>query len=230
MIRATSLYNRVMLFDLLYPFYKKTKKQTENIFKSRFHCSLRGISFTSVSNSKLDMFLSFVQDIKTMRDQITRVKGTDRVPILLVGNKVDLESQREVMKRPFLYDIHEYVVKWRNGSRILALRPRENRCERWFISITEGILRFKIYFVQLKSHSTFSIAGSHRGGNGPGSDLGLRLRRIQRQESDQRQRGVCRDRARDEPQAHGEGQRDRVYVLRHILVQRQNNISSINWC
>lgn len=36
------------------------------------------------------------QDIKTMRDQITRVKGTERVPILLVGNKVDLECQREV--------------------------------------------------------------------------------------------------------------------------------------
>jgi hypothetical protein len=31
-----------------------------------------------------------------MRDQIVRVKGTDRVPILLVGNKVDLDSQREV--------------------------------------------------------------------------------------------------------------------------------------
>merc|ERR1711918_339586 len=36
------------------------------------------------------------QDIKTMRDQIVRVKGCERVPILLVGNKVDLESQREV--------------------------------------------------------------------------------------------------------------------------------------
>jgi len=36
------------------------------------------------------------QDIKTMREQITRVKGTDRVPLLLVGNKVDLEHQREV--------------------------------------------------------------------------------------------------------------------------------------
>ena len=36
------------------------------------------------------------QDIKTMRDQIVRVKGSERVPILLVGNKVDLESQREV--------------------------------------------------------------------------------------------------------------------------------------
>lgn len=31
-----------------------------------------------------------------MREQIIRVKGQDRVPILLVGNKVDLEPQREV--------------------------------------------------------------------------------------------------------------------------------------
>jgi Ras-related protein Rap-2C len=35
-------------------------------------------------------------DIKSMRDQITRVKGTDRVPILLVGNKKDMDSLREV--------------------------------------------------------------------------------------------------------------------------------------
>ena len=31
-----------------------------------------------------------------MREQIGRVKGRDRVPMLLVGNKVDLAGQREV--------------------------------------------------------------------------------------------------------------------------------------
>ena len=36
------------------------------------------------------------QDIKNMKEQIARVKGSDRVPIMLVGNKVDLENQREV--------------------------------------------------------------------------------------------------------------------------------------
>jgi Ras-related protein Rap-2C len=36
------------------------------------------------------------QDIKTMKEQIVRVKGNDKVPILLVGNKVDLDHQREV--------------------------------------------------------------------------------------------------------------------------------------
>lgn len=40
--------------------------------------------------------LQTFQDIKTMKDQIVRVKGTERVPILLVGNKCDLEHQREV--------------------------------------------------------------------------------------------------------------------------------------
>jgi len=36
------------------------------------------------------------QDIKHMRDQVVRVKGTEKVPILLVGNKVDMETHREV--------------------------------------------------------------------------------------------------------------------------------------
>ena len=31
-----------------------------------------------------------------MKDQIIRVKGIDRVPMVLVGNKSDLEHQREV--------------------------------------------------------------------------------------------------------------------------------------
>lgn len=36
------------------------------------------------------------QDIRPMKELITRVKGTERVPILLVANKVDLDHQREV--------------------------------------------------------------------------------------------------------------------------------------
>ena len=35
-------------------------------------------------------------DIKSMRDQIVRVKGTEKVPVVLVGNKADLAHQREV--------------------------------------------------------------------------------------------------------------------------------------
>ncbi|XP_026524753.1 ras-related protein Rap-2a [Pseudonaja textilis] len=36
------------------------------------------------------------QDIRPMRDQIIRVKRYEKVPVILVGNKVDLENEREV--------------------------------------------------------------------------------------------------------------------------------------
>jgi len=40
--------------------------------------------------------LQTFQDIRTMKDSIMRVKGTDRVPMILVGNKCDMNHQREV--------------------------------------------------------------------------------------------------------------------------------------
>ncbi|KAE8285816.1 Ras-related protein Rap-2a RbBP-30 Precursor [Larimichthys crocea] len=35
------------------------------------------------------------QDIRPMRDQIVRVKRFEKVPLILVGNKVDLESEQQ---------------------------------------------------------------------------------------------------------------------------------------
>ncbi|CAF4907046.1 unnamed protein product [Rotaria sp. Silwood2] len=35
-------------------------------------------------------------DIRTIREQILRVKGTDNVPICLIGNKCDASLQRQV--------------------------------------------------------------------------------------------------------------------------------------
>ncbi|XP_022288484.1 ras-related protein Rap-2c-like [Crassostrea virginica] len=40
--------------------------------------------------------LQTFQDIKTMKEQIIRVKGIENIPMILVGNKADLEHQREV--------------------------------------------------------------------------------------------------------------------------------------
>ncbi|XP_017786099.1 PREDICTED: ras-related protein Rap-2b [Nicrophorus vespilloides] len=48
------------------------------------------------------------QDIRTMKELITRVKGTERVPILLVANKVDLEHQREVT----IQDGNSLATQW----------------------------------------------------------------------------------------------------------------------
>ncbi|KAK3592216.1 hypothetical protein CHS0354_037373 [Potamilus streckersoni] len=40
--------------------------------------------------------LQTFQDINTLKEQIIRVKGIDKIPMILVGNKSDLEHQREV--------------------------------------------------------------------------------------------------------------------------------------
>ncbi|KAK2109278.1 hypothetical protein P7K49_014443 [Saguinus oedipus] len=50
---------------------------------------------TRASSSSTTSSTSF-QDIKPMRDQIIRLKQYEKVPVILVGNKVDLESEREV--------------------------------------------------------------------------------------------------------------------------------------
>lgn len=41
-------------------------------------------------------FLISFQDISSMKNVISRVKGNQPAPILLVANKLDLERQREV--------------------------------------------------------------------------------------------------------------------------------------
>lgn len=40
--------------------------------------------------------LQTFQDIRTMKEQIVRVKGLENIPMILVGNKADLDHQREV--------------------------------------------------------------------------------------------------------------------------------------
>lgn len=61
------------------------------------------------------------QDIKGMKEQIVRVKGTDRVPILLVANKVDLEHQREVQ-------FHDGLALSRLWSCPFIEASAKNRC------------------------------------------------------------------------------------------------------
>ncbi|GFQ96987.1 ras-related protein Rap-2a [Trichonephila clavata] len=77
------------------------------------------------------------QDIKNMKEQIMRVKNTERVPILLVGNKVDLENQRELEKSKIIavvlfFDSHKiqnrqllYFLLWTNGLMLLLERSTE---------------------------------------------------------------------------------------------------------
>lgn len=59
------------------------------------HCaSATNSTWFSGETTLISLFI--FQDIRPMRDQIVRVKRFEKVPLILVGNKVDLESEREV--------------------------------------------------------------------------------------------------------------------------------------
>ena len=92
-------------------------------------------------------------DIRHMKDQIIRVKsGYDRVPILLVGNKVDLEHQREVSFGegreladawgcPFVetsaknrHNVNEVFAEVVREMSLNSVKGKRNYCCNWFDS------------------------------------------------------------------------------------------------
>uniref|UniRef100_A0A673V359 RAP2C, member of RAS oncogene family n=1 Tax=Suricata suricatta TaxID=37032 RepID=A0A673V359_SURSU len=56
-----------------------------------------GLIAAALSPGEIEPNCPLATDIKPMRDQIVRVKRYEKVPLILVGNKVDLEPEREVM-------------------------------------------------------------------------------------------------------------------------------------
>lgn len=79
---------------------------TATVFFARAFCKQCTSSFISTTTTKNSekltiIYLGFVcfnsqQDISNMKNVISRVKGSQPAPILLVANKLDLECQREV--------------------------------------------------------------------------------------------------------------------------------------
>lgn len=71
---------------------------TEYNYSGLLIISPRAVNSQHFSSTKLIQVvpLFMFQDIRPMRDQIVRVKRFEKVPLILVGNKVDLESEREV--------------------------------------------------------------------------------------------------------------------------------------
>lgn len=124
------------------------------------------------------------QDIKTMKEQITRVKGTDRVPILLVGNKAGPTERHSSQVFYFL----SFLV----NQKIPSPTAR----------YTNVLCFERGYYCHIFLEGGFGEpeGSAHCGRDGAGADLGLLVHRKQRQKQDQRQRGVCRDCPRDEPE------------------------------
>lgn len=70
---------------------------------------------------------SSMNEIEMLREEITRIKDDDNVPIVIVGNKADLEEQRSVPRqRAFacsqMWDAPYYETSARTRSELMMSR------------------------------------------------------------------------------------------------------------
>ena len=72
------------------------------------------------------------------REHILRVKGTEKIPVILVGNKVDMESQREVSQQ----EAENLAQSWGIGYIETSAKTRVNVDEAYTKLLVE-IIRSK---------------------------------------------------------------------------------------
>ena len=68
-------------------------------------------------------------DVRTVREQILRVKGTDQVPICLVGNKCDASLQRQVTPDDALALAQSWTCPYVETSAKLAINVNDTFAE-----------------------------------------------------------------------------------------------------
>ena len=68
-------------------------------------------------------------DIRTTREQILRVKGTDNVPICLVGNKCDASLQRQVSPDDALALAQSWTCPYLETSAKLSINVNDTFAE-----------------------------------------------------------------------------------------------------
>lgn len=111
------------------------------------------------------------EEMRTFQQQILRVKDKDYFPIIIVGNKCDLDAEREVSTEGKYPHIHP----------IYSTRPAH--C---IPSLHSPIL-----------HRTTKLTHANHRGQEPSARLRLQIHRDLRQIAHQRRQRVLRDRARD---------------------------------
>jgi len=91
-------------------------------------------------------------DIRTIREQILRVKGTDNVPICLIGNKCDASVQRQVTPDDALALAQSWMCPYIETSAKLSINVNDTFAE---------IVREINSKVKMKKHSTNKHSSMH---------------------------------------------------------------------
>jgi len=79
-----------------------------------------------------------ITDVSKMQSQIVKVKDSQDVPMILVGNKCDLEDKREVTTA----DGQAHADKWTHGKYIEASAKSMFNVEKCFIDCVKEIIHY----------------------------------------------------------------------------------------
>lgn len=113
--------------------------------------------------------MSSLQELTQLRDQIIRIKGDENFPLVIVGNKSDLEEDREVSRaRAF-----QLSQLWGGTPYYETSARRRANVDEVFIDLCRQIIRRDMHLAQTQDPGMVSP-----GGPGPSRHGGRRRRRL----------------------------------------------------
>jgi Ras-related protein Rap-1B len=113
--------------------------------------------------------MSSLQELSELRDQIVRIKDDENIPLVIVGNKSDLEEDR-VVSRARAFQISQL---WGDAPYYETSARRRANVDEVFVDLCRQIIRKDMHLTQMRDQE---LAG--RGGGGPSRHGGRRRRRL----------------------------------------------------
>lgn len=113
--------------------------------------------------------MSSLQELSELREQIIRIKDDENIPLVIVGNKSDLEEDR-VVSRARAFQISQL---WGNAPYYETSARRRANVDEVFVDLCRQIIRKDMQLTQARDQELAS-----RGGAGPGRQAGRRRRKL----------------------------------------------------
>jgi Ras-related protein Rap-1B len=90
--------------------------------------------------------MSSLHELTELREQIIRIKDDQNVPLVIVGNKSDLEEDR-VVSRQRAYDLSQ---RWGNAPYYETSARRRANVDEVFVDLCRQIIRKDMYLTQMR--------------------------------------------------------------------------------
>lgn len=113
--------------------------------------------------------MSSLQELSELREQIIRIKDDENIPLVIVGNKSDLEEDR-VVSRARAFQISQM---WGNAPYYETSARRRANVDEVFVDLCRQIIRRDMHLTQIRDQELAA-----RGGGGPSGNGGRRRRRL----------------------------------------------------